>query len=88
MTIKTVTSDYTVTVADAQIRFGTGGSNKTLYVGSASTLTGAQFRVKHVGSSGDTIFVVGTVDGTSNYSIGVVNQSVTLQSTGTAMEIV
>jgi hypothetical protein len=86
VTLKTVTSDHTVTVADNHIRLDTGGTNKTVYVGTASTLTGAEFTLKHVGSSG-TIFVVGTVDGASNYSFSGNNTTVRLRSTGTAMEI-
>ena len=81
----------TLSVENNNLRYETGGANRTLNIVSASSLTGAVFSVKHVGPSGDTIFFTGTVDGVSNFSIGdadgVRNKSVTLRSTGTAMEI-
>ncbi len=82
----------TLSVEMGSLRYETGGANRTLNVASASSLTGAVFNLKHVGTSGDTIFFTGIVDGTSNYSIGdadgVRNKSVTLRSTGTAMELI
>ncbi len=82
----------TLSVENESLRYETGGANRTLNIVSASSLTGAVFHVKHVGTSGDTIFITGIVDGTSNYSIGdadgVRNKSVTLRSTGTAMELI
>ena len=81
----------TLSVEHGSLRYETGGANRTLNVASASSLTGAVFHVKHVGTSGDTIFFTGIVDGASNYSIGDAdgtrNKSVTLRSTGTAMEL-
>lgn len=85
-TFQTITSDYTPTVADNYIRVATGASNLTLHMPPISAQTGAAFRTKHVGSSG-TIFVVGTVNGTSNFSFGTPNQTWHFQSTGTALEI-
>ena len=82
----------TLSPEQGSLRYETGGANRTLNVVSASSLTGQVFHVKHVGTSGDTIFVTGIVDGVSNYSIGdadgVRNKSVTLRSTGTAMELI
>lgn len=82
----------TLSVEHGSLRYETGGANRTLNVVSASSLTGAVFQIKHVGDSGDTIFFTGTVDGSSIFSIGdadgVRNKSVTLRSTGTAMELI
>ena len=82
----------TLSPEHGSLRYETGGANRTLNVASASSLTGQVFRLKHVGTSGDTIFLTGIVDGTSNYSIGdadgVRNKSVTLRSTGSAMELI
>jgi len=81
----------TLSVEHGSLRYETDGANRTLNIVSASSLTGAVFHVKHVGTSGDTIFITGTVDGVSNYSIGdadgLRNKSVTFRSTGTAMEL-
>ena len=93
MTISNFTlSLTTLSVEHNSVRYETDGANRTLNIISASSLTGAMFDIKHVGPSGDTIFFTGTVDGVSNYSIGDAdggrNKSVTLRSTGTAMEII
>lgn len=82
--IRTVTTNYSVTASDGTILVNAAGGAINITLLDPTTNSGAVYVIKKIDATTNGVTILGTIDSATNYTLSFTNQSVTVQSNGTA----